>query len=121
MAGRAVATDWSLLVAVSHNKVVDLMPALTTIEQSRLPIPIRVLNKCGASLEKFGLSPSSSASDLIETAKRRCGLDDFGSGDFFEPLAHLLESCQRDARLNVIGKIALRCDIVRTLGNRLLM
>ncbi len=54
-------------------------------------------------------------------SKRRTGLDDFGGGEFFEPLSRLLESCHRDARLNVVGKIALRTDVVRTLCNRLLM
>jgi sulfotransferase family protein len=62
-----------------------------------------------------------SPADLIDKAKRRCGLDDFGDGDFFEPLSRLVESCQREAQLNSIGKIALRADLVRTLCNRLLM
>jgi hypothetical protein len=30
------------------------------------------------------------AVDLIETARRRGGLDDFGEGDFFEALSRLL-------------------------------
>ena len=58
---------------------------------------------------------------MIETAKRRCGLDDFGEGDFFEALSRLLESCQSEARLNLVGKIALRTNILQTLCSRLLM
>ena len=98
------------------------MRASNTVEQSRAPIPIRLLNRCGAALEKIGVrSTSPSAAHLIEKAKRRCDLEDFGDGEFFEPLSRLLEACHREARLNVIGKMALRSDIVRILGNRLLL
>ena len=89
----------------------------TTFEQTRPPLPIRALNKYSNWL---GSVPSS-ATKLIAIAKRRCRLDDFGGGEFFEPLSRLLESCQREARLNVVGKIALRMDVVRTLCNRLAM
>jgi hypothetical protein len=61
------------------------------------------------------------ATDLIEAAKRNCGLDDFGSGDFFEALSRLLESCHSEARLSWIGKIALRTNIVQILSARLQM
>ena len=91
--------------------------ALTTFEQTRPPLPVRVLNRYG---DWLGSTPSS-ATKLIAIAKRRCRLDDFGGGEFFEPLSRLLESCQHEARLNVVGKIALRVDVVRTLCNRLAM
>src|SRR5437588_7559040 len=98
------------------------MRAPTTVEQTRAPFPIRLLNKGGDALEKIGVrSTPPSTRELIETAKRRCRLDDFGDGDFFEPLSHLLESCRHEARLNVIGKMALRSDVVRILSNRLLL
>lgn len=71
-------------------------------------------------LQRNGLKWGAwSPAELIATAKRRCRADDFGGGEFFEPLSRLLESCQREARLNVIGKLALRTDVVRTLCNRL--
>jgi hypothetical protein len=63
--------------------------------------------------------PRLVATDLIETAKRRCHLNDFGEGDFFEGLSRLLESCQDEARLNLIGKIALKTDVLETLSARL--
>src|SRR5947207_159825 len=98
------------------------MRASTTVEQTRAPFPIRLLNKGGAALEKIGVrSTSPSAGQLIEKAKRRCSFEDFGSGDFFEPLSRLLESCNGEAKLNVIGKMALRSDVVRILCNRLLL
>ncbi len=105
-----------------RNNDVYVMAAPTTVDQTRAPIPIRLLNRCGAALEKIGIrSTSPSAGELIERAKRRCDLEDFGSGDFFEPLSRLLGSCHREARLNVIGKMALRSDAVRILCNRLLL
>jgi hypothetical protein len=108
------------IAAASHNMLTRHMHESTTIEQARSPLVVRALNKCGAWLEKVGIrSTCPSAAELIDIAQRRTGLDDFGGGDFFEPLARLLESCHRDARLNVIGKMALRADVVRTLCNRL--
>ena len=61
------------------------------------------------------------AADLIGTAKRRCRLDDFGAGEFLEALSRLLDSCQEEARLNLIGKIALKVDVLEALCARLKM
>jgi hypothetical protein len=95
-------------------------PSRTTLDQTRPTLPVRLFNRCGALLDKTGMTRSSiKAVDLIETAKRRCGLDDFGGGDFFEGLSRLLDSAQRDAQLNFIGRIVLRADLVRILGTRL--
>ena len=96
------------------------MTAPTTVEETRAPWIIRLLNKSGAALEKAGFQTKAfSPAQLIETAKRRCKLEDFGEPEFFEPLSRLLESSHREARLNVIGKLALKNDVVRILGNRL--
>src|SRR5260370_16256157 len=112
----------SSLRSVEPAAIVDVMPAPTTVEQTRAPFPVRLLNKCGAALEKIGIRATApSAAELIDKAKRRCGLEDFGGGQFFRPLSRLLESFPRQARLNVIGKMALRSDVLRILGNRLLL
>ena len=92
----------------------------TTLDQTRPTLPVWLLNRCGALLEKTRIPRTSiKAVDLIETAKRRCGLDDFGGGDFFEGLSRLLDSCQRESQLNLIGRIVLRADLVRILCSRL--
>jgi hypothetical protein len=104
-----------------HN-ILNLMADRSTFELTRAPLPVRVLNKGGQWFDR--VAPRSlcwSAAELIETAKRRTGVHDFGGGEFFEPLSRLLESCYRDGRLNLIGKIALRADIIHTLDNRLLL
>jgi hypothetical protein len=94
----------------------------TTLQQIRPQLPVRLFNGFGALLQKSRIpSTRISATDLIETAKRRSKLDDFGTGDFFEALSRLLESCQEEARLNLIGKIALKTDVVETLCARLQM
>lgn len=94
----------------------------TTLQQMRPSMPVRLFNGFGALLEKAGIpSTGMSAAHLIETAKRRCGLDNFGEGDFFEALSRLLESCHDEARLNLIGKIALKVDVLETLCARLQM
>jgi sulfotransferase family protein len=96
------------------------MQSAASIDRFRPPIAIRALNKFGA-MFNGKVSRRLIPDDLIETAKRRTGLHDFGDDDFPEPLARLLESCWRDARLNVIGNIALRSDVLRILRNRLFL
>ena len=94
----------------------------TTLRQMRPLLPVRLFNGFGALLEKSRIpSTRLSAADLIATAKRRSSLDDFGEGDFSEALSRLLDSCQDEARLNLIGKIALKTDVLETLCARLQM
>ena len=59
----------------------------TTVQQIRPQLPVRLFNGFGALLEKSRI-PSTRlvATDLIETAKRRCRLDDFGGGDIYQSL-----------------------------------
>ena len=93
-----------------------------TIDETNAPLVIRLLNKCSGGIEKAGFrSKPVTAATLIEKAKHSSQLDDFGEPDFFEPLSRLLESCHREARLNVIGKLALKNDVVRILCNRLFL
>ena len=94
----------------------------TTLRQMRPLLPVRLFNGFGALLEKSRIpSTRLSPADLIANAKRRSSLDDFGEGDFSEALSRLLDSCQDEARLNLIGKIALKTDVLETLCARLQM
>ena len=56
---------------------------------------------------------------LLNEAIERAGLDDFGDDNFLGPLAVLLESYQDEAQLNLMGRIAMRQDILQTLVTRL--
>ncbi len=94
----------------------------TTLQQSQPPWLIRLLNGSGAALQNLGIGQGTVTADkLIAVAKQRTGLDDFGQDDFAEPLSRLLESCYRDAKLNLMGRIALRADTLHCLRNRLLI
>ena len=96
--------------------------AATTLQQMRPPLPVRLFNRCAGLAGKMrSPSPPLAAIDLIKTAKQRCGVDDFGQGEFFEALSRLLESCHKEARLNFVGKIALKTNILQTLCSRLRM
>lgn len=56
---------------------------------------------------------------LVETARRRTGLRDFGDTGFVEPLERFLAACHQEADLNLVGRIATRWDVVRFLSNLL--
>ena len=59
--------------------------------------------------------------DLLEVAGRQTGLNDFGNPSFFEPLRRLIESLGAEARLNPVGRLATRHNLIRLLVNRLRM
>ena len=104
------------------NAVTSMNNSPTTLQQIRPQLPLRLFNGFGALLEKSRL-PSNRMfpTALIETAKRRSGFDDFGDGDFFEALSRLLASCRQEGKLNLIGKIVLKTDVLETLRSRLQM
>ncbi|MGV3531469.1 MAG: sulfotransferase family protein, partial [Chthoniobacteraceae bacterium] len=56
---------------------------------------------------------------LIAEAKASCGLSDFGGEEFREPLRRLLDSCEKEAGLNSLGRMAVRHDVLQLLRNRL--
>ncbi len=58
---------------------------------------------------------------LIDSARRQTGLDDFGALPFEEPLRRLIHSMDTEARLNPMGRLAAREDLIRLLANNLRM
>jgi len=58
---------------------------------------------------------------LLEKSRRATGLKDFGEPPFATALAILLRSLEQDARLNLVGRLAVQSELVRVLCNRLLM
>ena len=80
----------------------------------------KALNRTLHILYEAGLmKPPLEAEPLIAAARRRARSDDFGDETFREPLRRLLESYQSEARLNSIGKLALKEDVLQLLANRL--
>src|SRR4030095_12864824 len=94
----------------------------TTLQQLRPQLPVRLFNGFGALLEKSRIPPTRLfAAALLENAKKSSSPNHFGEGDFSEALSRLLQSCHDEARLNLIGKIALKTDVLETLCVRLQM
>lgn len=62
-----------------------------------------------------------SESSLLETAMRTTGLDDFGPESWREGYHRLLSEIDRTARLNLVGRIIARSEILRSLRARLMM
>jgi len=56
---------------------------------------------------------------LVTAACRRTGLEDFGDTEFRPALRELLASCEQEADLNLVGRLAARSDAARILRNRL--
>jgi hypothetical protein len=59
------------------------------------------------------------ADALLDLARRRSGLSDFGDLSFIDPLRHFLRACVDEASLSLVGRLAARWDTVRFLTNLL--
>lgn len=89
---------------------------------AKLPLPFRLLNVAGtvpgmARLSGLRLEPDA----LLRSAMRQTGLNDFGDPGFMEGLKVLLTSAEREAKLHVVGRLALQQVVVDDLSNRLLL
>jgi Sulfotransferase family len=60
-----------------------------------------------------------SAEHLIDAARRRAGLSDYGDIPFERPLRIFLEACREEAELSLFGGAAIRWDTARFLENLL--
>ncbi len=84
------------------------------------PFGIRALNRMGGGLEALGIKwPSLDESNLIRTAIRRSGSNDFGGEAFRAGLSVLLDSLEREARLTTLGRLSCRETLLGYLENRL--
>ena len=65
------------------------------------------------------LEPFEVEGIVAEASRRTGGLDDLGDGPFLEPLALFLESLEREARLNPVGRLIARERALLHTVNRL--
>ena len=90
------------------------------MSQSRVRLSdwARYINEFGAC---FGVADllSLDRDELLETAKARTGLSDFGDSAFLEPLGILLKSLDEQAELSVLGRFLAIADMLRVLESRL--
>ncbi len=81
-----------------------------------LPFVVRMMNGMERLGKKF---IRLDVEDLLETAKKKTGLSDFGNDAFLEGLNRYVESLERDARLTTLGRITARVSTLQFLENRL--
>jgi hypothetical protein len=87
-----------------------------------LPAPVRALNWGGHQLRRIGVPLIRlDESSLLDAARKKTGLSDFGGDGFREGLRKLLDSLEREGRLSLLGCIIARKSIVDLLVNRLEM
>ena len=87
-----------------------------------MPIQTILLQLADALADQIGwLHRPMGAHALIQIARQRTGLHDFGDVALEAPLRHLLEPCLTEADLSLVGRMATRWDVVRFLSNLLQM
>jgi len=59
------------------------------------------------------------ADALLDEARARTGLDDFGSDAFLEPFRIFVDSLREEAKLHTVGALLIRDDLVNSLTVRL--
>ena len=89
-------------------------------ERRDRPAAVRALNAVGRGLERAGLRPFSlDEAQLLDEARRRTGLSDFGDDAFREPLALFLRALESEAALTLVGRFLARRELLTWLVNRL--
>ena len=87
-----------------------------------MPIQTIMLQLADALADQVGwLHQPLAVHDLMQVARQRTGLNDFGDVELEPPLRELLGACMAEADLSVIGRVATKWDIVRFLSNLLQM
>lgn len=84
------------------------------------PLPIKLFNAVAGALNAVGLAKTRfDEAQLLDEARRRTGLTDFGDMGFLTPLRVLLQSLEQEARLNPFGRLHAKTGIIEALKNRL--
>jgi hypothetical protein len=60
-----------------------------------------------------------SADELVNLARRRTGLTEFGETAFLGPLQNFIDACSAEADLSLVGRLATCWDVVRFVSNLL--
>jgi hypothetical protein len=89
----------------------------STFDRPYRPSAIAIANRLGRLLG-MGCGPIS-VDRVLTKAQRKVGLSDFGDEAFMEPLEILVDSINREAALNPVGRMIIRGRIVGVLINKL--
>jgi hypothetical protein len=91
-----------------------------SFSQSCMKGVVGALNAGGSTLRRIGLDlPALELEPLLEAARQRTGLREFGDWDFIEPLQRLLASYRSEAALTTLGRVTVKELIVSLLENLL--
>jgi len=98
-----------------------LSGAVDLARPAPLPFPFRAINAVGGLGRAVGLPLARlDARSILDAGIRLAGgLDDFGTGPFFEPLKLLVASLEHEARLSFLGRNIARGSMVEAVRNRL--
>jgi hypothetical protein len=81
------------------------------------PAPIALANRVGRLLG-IGRGPIR-VDHVLDKARKKVGLSDFGDDRFREPLEVMIDSINREANLNPVGRMIIEGRIVSVLVNKL--
>jgi len=85
-----------------------------------LPMWLRAGNNVLGSLHRFGFQRHSlDKNALLDEARRKTALEDFGDPGFEQGLDRLLDSLKTEAQLTALGRVIAREEILTPLVNRL--
>lgn len=79
---------------------------------------VQRVNEEGDCMDIRGVVPLDEDS-LLQAAMRSTGLSDFGRDDWREPFSILVRSMDEDARLNLVGRLRTRSELLQLLEARL--
>ncbi len=83
------------------------------------PLAVSIFNRTGRLARRLGLGDDLDVTRMIDTARRKTGLTDFGEEWFLDPLEVLVRSINEEARLTPLGARIQRSRIVSALSTRL--
>lgn len=84
------------------------------------PAPFRLLNPIeNISLNRGKSLINMSPDYLIDMAVKKTGLSDWGVEKFYFPMKKLLNSCEKEAQLDLFGRFIFRAKVFGLLCNRL--
>lgn len=83
------------------------------------PLLVSIFNRAGRLARRVGFNGELDVGKMIDAAKRKTGLSDFGDEWFLEPLDVLVRSINDEARLTPLGMRIQQSRIVSALSIRL--
>jgi hypothetical protein len=92
---------------------------IRSLDFNKKPVWYRLLNKGWKAFNTMGIEEVLSKDKLIRAARKTTGLTDLGPDFWEEPLDRMLDSINREARLNPVGRYITRKRLENLLAIRL--